>query len=244
LSSAEIYDPVSKTFVATNPLVAGQEAFTASALPDGTVLVAGGLLARAPNWQQAAFPTATEAYDPNSGQWISAGNLNSARAGHTATVLTDGSVLVAGGISSVGGTPVLASSETHAPTVTIDASFTGSWFDPAQSGHGLMLEVLPDNRLQALWFAFNPEGNQQSWFGGVGTYSGNTATITDVALPVGGRWIPDFNPDAIVRKPWGTLKFTFIDCNHGKVDFSSVLGYGSGSMNLLRLTMPAGLSCP
>jgi len=128
--------------------------------------------------------------------------------------------------------------------VAIGPGFTGSWFDSAQSGHGLMLEVLSDQRLLAMWFAFNPEGNQQSWFGGVGTYSGNTATISDVALPTGGRWIPNFNPDAIARKPWGTLIFTFSDCNHGLVEFSSLLGYGSDSMDLTRLTQPAGLACP
>jgi hypothetical protein len=107
-----------------------------------------------------------------------------------------------------------------------------------------MLEVLSDQRLLALWFAFNPQGNQQAWFGGVGTYSGNIATITDVALPTGGRWIPNFDPNTIARNPWGTLTFTFSDCNHGKVDFTSVRGYGSGSMNLTRLTLPAGLTCP
>jgi hypothetical protein len=130
------------------------------------------------------------------------------------------------------------------PSVSIGPGFTGSWFDPAQSGHGLMLEVLPDHRMLAMWFAFNPEGTQQSWFGGVGTYSGATATITDVALPTGGRWIPNFDPNAIVRNPWGTLTITFTDCAHGRVDFNSVRGYGRGSMNLLRLTQPAGLACP
>jgi len=129
-------------------------------------------------------------------------------------------------------------------SVSIGPGFTGSWFDPAQSGHGLMLEVLTGNRVLAMWFAFNPEGTQQTWFGGVGTYSGNTANIADVALPTGGRWIPNFNPAAIVRNPWGTLTLTFTDCNHGKVEFSSVRGYGSGSMDLLRLTQPAGLTCP
>ena len=39
---------------------------------------------------------------------------------------------------------------------TIGPGFTGAWFDPAQSGHGLFLEILPDNRIQAAWFAFNP----------------------------------------------------------------------------------------
>ncbi len=47
----------------------------------------------------------------------------------------------------------------------------------------------------------------------------------------------------VVNKPWGTLKFTFTDCNHGRVEFASSAGYGAGSMNLTRLTQPAGLTC-
>ena len=78
----------------------------------------------------------------------------------------------------------------------------------------------------------------------VGTYDGNTAAITDVELPTGGRWIPNFDRNQIVRDAWGTLTFTFTDCNHGRVDFNSVLGYGTGSMSLTRLTQPAGLRCP
>jgi len=120
--------------------------------------------------------------------------------------------------------------------VAIGPDFTGSWFDPAQGGHGLMLEVLPDNRLLALWFAFNPSGTEQSWFGGVGTYGGDTAVITDVRMPTGGRWLPYFDPDQVVSKQWGSLTFTFSDHDHGKVSFNSVLDYGTGSMDLLRLT--------
>jgi hypothetical protein len=150
-------------------------------------------------------------------------------------------------VRSAGAGPDIGAFElqTTAPTsVSIGPGFTGSWFDPTQSGHGLMLEVLPGNRLLAMWFAFNPAGDQQSWFGGVGTYSGNTATITGATLPSGGRWIPNFNENTIVENPWGTLTFTFTDCNNGRVDFNSVFGYGSGSMNLTRLTLPAGLTCP
>jgi hypothetical protein len=62
--------------------------------------------------------------------------------------------------------------------------------------------------------------------------------------PTGGRFLPNFDPARIVNNPWGTLKFTFSDCNHGTVDFDSVRGYGSGSMTLTRLTKPVGLACP
>ena len=125
----------------------------------------------------------------------------------------------------------------------IGPGMTGAWFDPAQSGHGLLVEVLPENRFQAAWLAFDPSG-AQAWFIGVGTYAGNTATVVDVMQPSGGRWIPHFDPSRIVRTSWGTLTFTFTECNRGRVDFSSIAGFGSGSMELTRLTRPDGLPCP
>ena len=125
----------------------------------------------------------------------------------------------------------------------IGKGFTGAWFDPAQNGHGLFLEVLPDNQLLAAWLTFSPSG-EQAWFVGVGPYAGNTATLTSVYQPTGGRWIPNFDSSKIVHNPWGTLTFTFTDCNNGRVDFDSRVGFGSGGMNLRRLTKPAGVACP
>jgi plastocyanin len=131
-----------------------------------------------------------------------------------------------------------------AAAVNIGPGFTGAWYDPAQSGHGLFIEVLPNNAILAWWFTFSPAGDQ-SWFGGVGNYSGNTATISQVLQTTGGKWIPNFDPSKTTNVPWGTLTFTFTDCNHGRVDFNSTVpGYGVGSMNLTRLTLPSGLTCP
>lgn len=126
----------------------------------------------------------------------------------------------------------------------ITAAFTGTWYDPTQSGHGIFLEILPNNQILAWWFAFNPDGTQQSWFGNVGSYSGDTATV-DALQTSGGRWIPNFNPANVTQPAWGRLTFTFSDCNHGRVEFDSpVPGYGTGGMDLTRLTLPLGLTCP
>ena len=255
LSGAVIFDPASHSVSDTGSMSTSRSGHTATLLPDGEVLVVGGI-----TWQEAwqgQYFTATqeetvgsaERYDPGGGEWTSAASPNVPRIGHTATLLADGRVLVAGGlIAGPDGTIVSAAAELYGdavmPPVTIGPGFTGTWYDPAQSGHGLFIEVLPDNRFYAAWFAFNPTGTAQAWFTGVGTYSGNTATITAVEQPTGGRWIPNFDPSQIVRNAWGTLTFTFTDCNHGTVNFDSMIGYGTGSMNLTRLTRPARLTCP
>jgi hypothetical protein len=247
---SELFDPATRNWSGAGNLAAARYAHTATLLPTGEVLVAGGTRQENhyPNLRYNNLDSA-EIYDSNTGTWTSAASLGSARGGHTATLLPDGRVLVAGG-SIVGPsytTIVLKSAELYgdaSPPGTIDSSFTGAWYDPAQSGHGLFVEILPNNRVFVGWFTFNPAGTEQAWFVGVGTYSGNTATITPVSLPTGGRWIPNFNPNQIVNNLWGTLTFTFTDGDHGKVDFNSVFGYGTGSMNLTRLTRPAGLSTP
>ncbi|HLX29936.1 MAG TPA: kelch repeat-containing protein [Casimicrobiaceae bacterium] len=225
---------------ATAPMNARRYAHTATLLSNGEVLVTGGF-----DLNTSTELASAELYDVSTGTWHAAASMRDARQSHTATLLADGRVLVVGGYA---GNQPLASAEilepADVPVGTITAAFTGAWYDPAQSGHGLFVEVLSGNRFQAAWFAFDPSGKQQAWFTGVGTYNGNTATITNVVLPTGGRFIPNFDAAGVMRNPWGSLTFTFTDCNHGRVEFSSVDGYGSGGMNITRLTQPAGLACP
>lgn len=128
------------------------------------------------------------------------------------------------------------------PTFNISAATTGAWYDPAQTGHGLFIEVLLEQRFLAWWFTFEPDG-KQAWFGGVGTYSGNRATLTALRTQ-GGRFIPNFDPAAVSSPQWGTLTFTLSDCNKAEVSFSSDVGFGTGAMPLTRLTSPLGLRCP
>jgi hypothetical protein len=128
--------------------------------------------------------------------------------------------------------------------VPITTAYTGAWYDPTQSGHGLILEVLSEHRLLAFWFTFDREG-RQTWFGGVGNIDGDLAVL-DVAAGAGGAWIPNFDPGTYYLSQWGTLMFQFRDCDHGRVDFTgneSNSFFGHGHMDLTRLTHPAGLAC-
>jgi len=114
LASAEIYDPNSGTW---SP--------TANLLPDGKVLVAGGLA-------QSGLLASAELFDPTSGTWTATGSMLTARYVATATLLDSGNVLVVGGSGNSG---TLASAELYNPaseTWTATGSLgTGRYFDTA-----------------------------------------------------------------------------------------------------------------
>jgi len=64
---------------------------TATLLPDGRVLAAGGASA------SYSPDSSAELYDPASGQWTFTSSMSTARSGHAATLLLDGRVMVEGG---------------------------------------------------------------------------------------------------------------------------------------------------
>jgi N-acetylneuraminic acid mutarotase len=109
LASPELYDPAKGTWRTTGSLSTARVWHTATLLPDGTVLVAGG---RNQGGQLEPFASA-EIYDPATGTWRATGSLTTARQNHTATLLSNGTVLVVGGEEGAGG--ILASAEVYTP---------------------------------------------------------------------------------------------------------------------------------
>jgi hypothetical protein len=93
LASAELYDPGTGSWSRTGRLATPRYAHTATLLPSGRVLVAGGAV----NLATSESTSSAELYDPITGTWSTTGPLATARQGHTATLLPSGSVLVVGG---------------------------------------------------------------------------------------------------------------------------------------------------
>jgi large repetitive protein len=93
LSSAEIYDPATGTWSVTQPIFAHGVSHTATLLKDGRVLVMGG----ATKSGSAGPDDRVEIFDPQTNQWQPAAPHMNTEGGHTATLLADGRVLIAGG---------------------------------------------------------------------------------------------------------------------------------------------------
>jgi WD40 repeat protein len=119
-----LYDPATDTFgpVARSPSNGGFEAPVL--LPDGRVLLIGGAGKDAQGNPQGCVASA-QLYDPKTGTFSATGSMTATRCLHTAALLSDGRVLIAGGRSSDDGTTDLASAELYDPK-TGTFSATGS----------------------------------------------------------------------------------------------------------------------
>ncbi len=112
--------------------------------------------------------------------------------------------------------------------------YTGMWFNPEESGHGLQFEVLDQDNaaiLYVTWFA-HVDG-EPIWLTGSGPLLGDRAFVN--LIITNGQ---DF-PDSMNPEMWGELRVKFDSLNHASLSWTPQLeGFEVGELVVERLTIP------
>jgi hypothetical protein len=164
----------SGAFASTGAMAGARDSHTATLLNDGTVLIVGGAS------KYTDFTTAlstAEVYDPKTGLFTSTGNMNSQHARHTATLLDNGMVLIAGGDDHTG--LPSTSAELYDPVAKTFTPLAG--LNTARDQHTATL--LADGKvLIAAGVATN---NATGALSSAELYDPTTRTFTTISTPLG-----------------------------------------------------------
>ncbi len=118
----------------------------------------------------------------------------------------------------------------------INAGHSGAWYDPATSGQGQLIEVVPADQFMFLaWFTFTDGASdspfEQHWFTAQGNYTGNTAELI-LHETLGGRFD---DPQPPATNPVGTATLTFSDCSQGQLAYHMDIDGRQGTIPLRRV---------
>ncbi len=178
VNTAELYDPSTGSFTPTGSLSVSREYQAVARLPDGSVLVAGGLT---DNQYNESILSSAEIYDPSTRTWSPTASMLVAGEGLTANLLDNGLVLVTG---FSGSDPELYNPVTASWSDTGPVPFTGGQAVVLQND--MVLVTGGPNGASAL---YDPTSNTWSSTGSMITpqYGATATQLTDGdVLVVGG----------------------------------------------------------
>jgi len=131
VASAEVYDPHTGRWSRTGSMDTPRYGHTATLLPNGNALIIGGCNSSQYVYGCSQSLATAELYDSHTGAWTATSSMTTPRASHTATLLSTGQVLVAGGYTACcyNSAPANTSAELYDPS-------TGTWTATASLHNG------------------------------------------------------------------------------------------------------------
>jgi hypothetical protein len=128
-------------------------------------------------------------------------------------------------------------------SLPVGPAMSGSWYAPDHDGEGFLLEILDDGRAVVYWFTYAPADGVQEWLVAIGEVSGDRIEFGVVLAPRGARFGEAFDPDDVVRAPWGEMTLRFTSCDRAIATYDGPDGHGANFKSLQRLTGHAGIDC-
>lgn len=123
----------------------------------------------------------------------------------------------------------------------VDGSFSGTWYDPARDGEGVLLEITSDLWGAPIavitWYSYqSDDSGNQLWLIGNGPIVGDTAFV-EMFVSSGAQFGAEFDPADVVLEHWGQVQLKFADCGSATLSYTAnELAFGEGQMDLSRLT--------
>jgi hypothetical protein len=131
-----------------------------------------------------------------------------------------------------------------AAAAAVPAGISGTWYNPAQNGHGVSIEVLDDARALAFWYVYDPNGQPVHLYVD-GRIDGRT--IRGTAYRASGMRFGQFDPATLNLDIWGQIDLDVLSCQSLRMRYHgngpAGAGYGSGEIALARLSQLQGLPC-
>ncbi|NKI36196.1 hypothetical protein HFP89_13580 [Wenzhouxiangella sp. XN79A] len=123
----------------------------------------------------------------------------------------------------------------------VNAVRAGNWFDPQRSGEGFQLAPEGSSGLHVITYYTYLDG-EPAWLIGTGTIAGNRIEFADVVVTSGTGFGADFEPDEVVRTPFGRLIVEFDDCNNASMLVDADLpAFADQNLDLTRIVQG---TCP
>lgn len=122
---------------------------------------------------------------------------------------------------------------------------SGEYYNPDRDLEGFFVEIVQQDGGRSIvvaWYTYDL--GRQMWLVGSAPLTDGAETV-EIPLEVfnGTDFGEAFVTDEVEREDWGSVTFSFPDCNSAKADYSSGLDFGDGSIELTRLTSLVGVVC-
>ena len=88
----------------------------------------------------------------------------------------------------------------------------GAYYDPARDGEGFHLGIEVGGVFVMTWYTYLD--GRQVWMIGTGVRDGQQVVFSDVVITSGAGFGSGFDPDDVIKEPFGQITVDFSDCNN------------------------------
>lgn len=139
----------------------------------------------------------------------------------------------------------LAAASLHGSAdAAVPSGISGTWYNAAQNGHGVSIEVIDETRVIAFWYVYDPNGQPVHLYidGRI-----NGRTINGTAYRASGMRFGRFDPATLNLDIWGQVDLDVLSCQSVRMRYRgngpAGAGYGTGEIALGRLSQLRDLPC-